>query len=339
MLKVLVPDVPTADQILPYLRRIDEAKWYSNSGPLVRELEGRLGGVTVASGTLGLELAAAVVFRRKRVRVPAFTFAATATALVRAGFEPVICDVGPDWALVNPDEQSLSVCPFGAAIKSPGLIDAASAWGNQTTGVRVFSLHATKSLPAGEGGLVCGPPSMMERIRHLANFGLESTPYAHGIVREVGTNAKMSEYHAAVALAAVDRWDATATRRRELNAAYIERLEDVERQPRADGVYTTFPVLVRNAAGVARDMAERGIETRRWYTPTLDLHPAFRTCKVEGDLVMSRRLNDELLCLPFHAGVTMDDVDRVCETLRWAITRNGKGRSSTGRQTLSAMSA
>lgn len=336
MLKVLVPDVPSTDDLLPYLRRIDAAKWYSNSGPLVRELEGRLGGVTVSSATTGLELAALCVFKRKRVRVPAFTFAATATALLRAGFEPVICDVGPDWALKDADEQSLPVCPFGAAIKPAGLIDAASAWGNQTTGVRVYSLHATKALPAGEGGLVCGPPEMLERIRSLANFGFESSAHTHGIVVEAGTNAKMSEYHAAVALAALDRWDATAARRRALNAAYIDRLGDVERQPRPNGVYTTFPVLVRNAADVARDMAGCGIETRRWYTPTLNYHPAFRSCRVEGDLVMARRLNDELLCLPFHAGVTMDDVDRVCEKLRWAITKNDRARSSIGRQTLSA---
>ena len=117
-LKVLVPDVPTADEILPYLRRIDGAQWYSNGGPLVRELEERMGGVAVSSATLGLELAAQCLFdRRKRVRLPAFTFAATATAVMRAGFEPILCDVGPDWGLVDPDErQTLNVCPFGAAV-------------------------------------------------------------------------------------------------------------------------------------------------------------------------------------------------------------------------------
>ena len=336
MLKVLVPDVPTADEILPYLRRIDENRWYTNTGPLVQELEKRLGGVTVSSATLGLELAAQCVFKGKRVRIPALTFAATATAVLRAGFEPVLCDVDENWALVNPDEQSLSVCPFGAPVKPIGLIDAASAWSNQTEGVRVYSLHATKALPAGEGGLVCGDAELIARIRKLANFGLESTPFAHGIVTDPGTNAKLSEYHAAVCLAALDRWDTTATARRMLDAAYRERLTGIACQPRPEGVYTTFPVLVPNAAQVAKDMASRGIETRRWYTPTLERHPAFRSLRKEGDLANCRRLNDELICLPFHSwGV---DVDRVCEVLRWAITRNDKGRLSTRRQTLLAKS-
>lgn len=328
-MKVLVPDVPTADELLPYLRRIDEAKWYSNSGPLTRELEARMGGVTVSSATTGLELAAQCIFdRRRRVRVPAFTFAATATALMRAGFEPILCDVDArTWAVLDSDnDRTLGVCPFGAPVAAGSLVDAASAWGNQVDGARVFSLHATKALPAGEGGLVVGSPELMDRVRRLAMFGFDTSTFTHGVVGEVGTNAKLSEYHAAVALAALDRWEATAAWRRALDAAYTERLQDVPKQVRPEGVYTTYPVLVRNADGVARDMASVGIETRRWYTPTLEHHPAFRWLKTEGPLPNCQRLNDELLCLPFHRGVTMDDVDRVCEKLRWAITRNDPAR-------------
>lgn len=326
-MKVLVPDVPTADEILPYLRRIDESRWYSNTGPLVKELEQRMGGVTVSSATLGLELAAKCIFKR-RVRIPAFTFVATATALLRAGLEPVLCDVDETWALKDIDADSLSVCPFGAVVKPGGLVDAAAGWGNQHVGTRVYSLHATKSLPAGEGGLVCGPPELLERIRRLSNFGLEVTPFVHGIVNEAGTNAKLSEYHAAVALASLDRWEVTAAKRRRLHDEYSLRLADFERQPRPAGVYTTFPVLVQNAGAVARAMAAKGVETRRWYTPTLERHPAFRGLPVEGDLRNCRRLNDELLCLPFHNEMTATDVERVCEVLRWATTKTATARKS-----------
>ena len=323
-LKVLVPDVPTADEILPYLRLIDEARWYSNGGPLVQELERRMGGVAVSSATLGLELAAQCLFdRRHKVRMPAFTFAATATAVMRAGFEPLLCDVGPDWGLIDPQErQTLNVCPFGVAVSGGTLIDAASAWGNQTDGVRVYSLHATKALPAGEGGMVCGPPELLERVRRLACFGFDKSKHTHGVVAEVGTNAKLSEYHAAVALAALDRWPATVAWRQALDAAYRERLDGVvacQVRP-AGGVYTTFPVLVKNADAVAELLAGEGIETRRWYTPTLNHHPALRWLKTEGQLPNTAILNETLLCLPFHRGVTADDVDRVCERLEWAIT-------------------
>lgn len=338
-LKVLVPDVPDADAILPYLRRIDASKWYSNGGPLVQELERRTGGVAVSSATTGLELAASLYFKRRRVRVPAFTFAASVTALLRAGLDPVLCDVGEDWALPDPDEQSLNVCPFGAPVAGHGLIDAASAMGNQGYGTRVYSMHATKALPAGEGGLVVGDAELMARVRKLANFGLEVTPFAHGIVTEPGTNAKLSEYHAAVALASLDRWHDTVRWRRQLARAYEERLGDIESQPRPmDCVYTTMPVLVRDADAVARLMAERGIETRRWYTPTMERHPAFKGLPVDGPLKVCKRLNNMLLCLPFHRAV-LPMVDEVVDTLRWAITKTGAARSSTGRRTSSATSS
>src|SRR5882757_5589205 len=38
----IVPDMPSADEVLPYLRRIDLNKWYSNFGPLVNEFEDAL---------------------------------------------------------------------------------------------------------------------------------------------------------------------------------------------------------------------------------------------------------------------------------------------------------
>ena len=41
---LLVPDMPTREELAPYLERIDQARWYSNFGPLVKELEGRFAG-------------------------------------------------------------------------------------------------------------------------------------------------------------------------------------------------------------------------------------------------------------------------------------------------------
>jgi len=324
--KVLIPDMPSAGELQPYLRRIDASLWYSNGGPLVLELEKRTGGVAVSSATLGLELAAKCIFR-KRVRIPAFTFPATATALIRAGLEPVLCDVDENLVLVDIDEDSLPVCPFGAPVRPGGLVDAAAAWGAQHEGNRVFSLHATKSLPAGEGGLVCGDKDLLARIRKLSNFGM-----VNGVVHEVGTNAKLSEYHAAVALASLDRWDVTLAKRLQVRAWYVERLGETFPS------ITNFPVLVQRAADVSGLMGFKGIETRRWYVPTLERHPAFVHLKREGNLANSRRLNEELLCLPFHTRLSERDVDRICEVFRWATTKTGAARASTGWRTSPATS-
>ena len=105
------PRLPPASAILPYLKAIDSARWYSNSGPLVSSLKERLadyfgvpagGVVTVANGTLGLELALQAVGARPGTlcMMPSWTFAATPAAAIRAGLTPWFVDVdAASWAL------------------------------------------------------------------------------------------------------------------------------------------------------------------------------------------------------------------------------------------------
>ncbi|HEY1867336.1 MAG TPA: DegT/DnrJ/EryC1/StrS family aminotransferase, partial [Candidatus Cybelea sp.] len=62
---LLRPQLPTAKQLSGYLERIDATRWYSNNGPLTRQLERRLAEhfgapegsvVCTCNGTLGLTL-------------------------------------------------------------------------------------------------------------------------------------------------------------------------------------------------------------------------------------------------------------------------------------------
>jgi dTDP-4-amino-4,6-dideoxygalactose transaminase len=108
------PLLATADRVLPYLRRIDAQRIYSNYGPLVQEFEVRLGthfGTapgTVASASSGLAALVGAILgsvgrataARPLAVVPAYTFIATATAVELCGFEPVLADVDADtWQL------------------------------------------------------------------------------------------------------------------------------------------------------------------------------------------------------------------------------------------------
>jgi len=117
---LLVPDLPSAADLLPWLERIDKNRWYTNFGPLVKEFEQALTNylaspsagpaqrplhlATVSSGTAAIELAIlALAFpEQSRVLLPAFTFPATCTAVQRAGLHPVFSDV---------DEQSWMLTP------------------------------------------------------------------------------------------------------------------------------------------------------------------------------------------------------------------------------------
>ncbi|MEG0786980.1 MAG: DegT/DnrJ/EryC1/StrS family aminotransferase, partial [Comamonas sp.] len=111
---LLVPDMPSPQELLPWLERMHKARQYSNFGPLVQELEAEFSMrldvekeqlVTVANATLGLELVlqALDLPTDSRVLLPAFTFVATATAVIRAGHQPVLADVDASTWMLTPE--------------------------------------------------------------------------------------------------------------------------------------------------------------------------------------------------------------------------------------------
>jgi len=101
---LMMPSLPTARELLPYLERIDAARWYSNFGPLVSEFEARIAAsfasagpcrvVSLSSCTAGIELAlrALALPAGAPILVPALTFIATASAVRCAGLSPVSAD-------------------------------------------------------------------------------------------------------------------------------------------------------------------------------------------------------------------------------------------------------
>lgn len=362
---VLVPDLPRAEELLPWLKRIDARRWYTNRGPLVCEFEQRLRSmiatdegttcVTLSSGMSALELGlrALGIGRGHRVLMPSMTFPATAQSVRRCGAEPVFADVCErSWALTpdiaraavdrTPVDAVLPVACFGRPVPVdawdrfacdtglPVLVDAAAALGTQRTGRRThfaFSLHATKPLGIGEGGLFASPdPALTQRVRRLANFDFD-----HRLVRSAeATNAKLSEYAAAVGLAQLERWPALAARRAELFECYRDLLAGVDGVFLQGGAATAPATLcVRlpvDAVAVASGLERAAIETRRWYLPPLHEHPPFRGALRVGsagrtELPVTARLASALLGLPFHTLMSNDDVARVVAALRDVLRR------------------
>jgi dTDP-4-amino-4,6-dideoxygalactose transaminase len=326
VIPVLVPSVPTIEKALPYLKRIDENRQYSNNGPLVRELEDRLSRhyagayvVSCSSATAGLELVYTYHMLRgaRSIELPALTFCATWLAATRSGLEIIPIDVDPHtWVAPG-------VSGFGVPTYAP-VVDAAGAFGEQQVPIlrggmtAVFSLHATKPLGAGEGGyIVTWDADQAAELRRMANFGI-----ADGKSVGPGTNAKLSEYHAAIALAALDAWDRDPWLA--LFDAYDRLLPaGVVKQRRPRGVYSLLPVKVPVDAGVAvARLAAAGVEARRWYWPPMHRHPMFEKPGNRAHrranpvrLPVTDDLADHLIGLPWHLHLTAADIERVCESL------------------------
>lgn len=357
---LLVAQLPDTDALIPYLRQIDSNRWYTNFGPLVLQLEQRFAAsfapaslaptaITASNGTAGLELAlcALELMQGARVLLPALTFVATATSVIRAGYRPLIGDVDADTWLLTPEtarayaarhrvDAVMPVATFGNPqdveawdkfvedTGIPVIIDAAGAFGNQRVGRRchvVFSLHATKALAAGEGGMVVSyDQQLTSLVRRLSNFGIDLERGSQVFV--AGENGKLSEYHAAVAHAALDQWPVVVERRRAVQARYQHILQQhcpaLRMQRRAEnGIY---PILVgllppgQRARELQPALLARGIETRQWYCPTLDRHPAFASFAV-GPLPVAHELAERLIGLPFFVDIDEEQMQRVAQAV------------------------
>jgi dTDP-4-amino-4,6-dideoxygalactose transaminase len=351
------PLLPDAQALLPYLRRIDERRHYTNFGPLVEELRDRLEraqgqldghavhGVLTGNATQGLELALGLLDLPpgSRVAIPALTFPASATAIQRCGHIPVAVDVDANTWLLTPSQLPdqpkrhgiaavMPVSAFGmpqdaqawsewsARTGVPVLIDAAAAFGAQKTApgvMAVFSLHATKVLSSGEGGLVLTRDlKQAQRLRAMTNFGIG---LAHA---SLASNAKMSEYHAAIGLAHLEMWPEQVQARRRVLHRYhhalgpaVGRLLTLQQDT---GLHAPSVLPVRLASGALRDRLESrctadGVQTRRWYQPLIHQHPALGPVDLLDSLAVAQSLAVTLLGLPFFPDLGDDQMDRVVD--------------------------
>ncbi len=361
------PRLPTAAQIAPYLQEIDENRWYSNFGPLAERFEKRLsahfGGrmdsvLTVANGTIGLTLALRAVapLPGDLCMLPAFTFTASASAVVAAGLVPWFVDVDPaTWAL-EPDHAKdflkqapgrvaavMPVSVFGRPVKTqdwdrftaatgiPAVIDGAASFDAAELGQSpvMISLHATKVLGVGEGGLILSrEPGMLSRIRSLSSFGFSLTPDETADRRCAllpGTNGKLSEYAAAVGLAGLDSWDDTRRRFLALRDEYLREMADLPgfkpqpggREPWAS-VTINFETRQVSAKHLIASLAKDGIQARRWWGDGCYKEPAFAICPRTA-LPVSEEVIDSVIGLPFYIDMTHDEILRVKTAIAGAL--------------------
>jgi dTDP-4-amino-4,6-dideoxygalactose transaminase len=364
-LPVLRPRLPSAADLQPYLAEIDQRRWYSNSGPLVTRLEEQLsrhlgfasyGVVTTANATLGLTVA--LMARRVSAGsvciMPSWTFVATPHAARAAGLVPWFIDVDRrTWAL-NPDyvtealkrirrpvSSLIVVSPFGAPIDVQAwehfedrtgisvIVDAAAAFDTTRPShlPHVVSLHATKILGAGEGGFIASTDSQfLERVKACCNFGFQGTRHA----MLAALNAKMSEYHAAVALASLAAWSEMRQRHVRIMDRYrrgVARVDNVSLQPNYGHGWvsgTTSVLLPRGARErVLAALLVSGIETRQWWGEGCHTQPAFVDCP-RSALPVTEDLGARVIGLPHFPEMQKCDVDTTLDSLSAALTRRGR---------------
>jgi dTDP-4-amino-4,6-dideoxygalactose transaminase len=344
---VMRPLMPPLELATPRIQAVNRSGIFANFGPQEQELRQRFAErlrvddqqvAIVANATLGLAGAVATL-GGERWAVPAFTFAATPAALLTAGSEVVFADVGTDIVL-DVDARLVAGCmtiaPFGArpdldrwAGSGRVVHDAAASLGNTLdlsglpAGQAVaFSLHATKVLGAGEGGVVVfGDEADAARFRAWTNFGFAGSREA----QVAGVNAKMSEIQACFVHAALDGWEqeraewAAARGRVEQMAAAV----GVELFRGGDGINPYAIAVFSDAATtlrVATTLAGHGVGTRRWWSMGCHRMPAYAHL-TESTFPVTDDIAGRTLGLPLYRGMSDADVETVRVALEDALAQ------------------
>jgi dTDP-4-amino-4,6-dideoxygalactose transaminase len=322
---------------------------------LAQYVGGSLQCIAVSSGTLGLMVAlrAAVESRpaRREVIVPSFTFIASVSAILWTGLIPVFLDVAPDHWHLDPEALAVALNERGSRVAAvlacstfgcappravrtawedvcrhaevPLIVDSAAGFGSRDEcgqplgrqGVaEVFSFHATKPLAVGEGGAVLtANAELADQIARQTNFGLDDQRVLNG---EPGLNAKMSEIHAATALAALDGFEEVLEARSRRSAAIRTGLTELgfAFQSGCEASSSQFvPALAPSAAArqdILRAAGPAGVQLRTYHQP-LHAMPSLSHYDTVGDLSVTHDLAARTLSLPLANDLTGEEMARI----------------------------
>src|SRR3954468_10248081 len=307
------------------------------------EYLGVRGSVGVANGTdaLVLVLDAMEIGPGDEVICPAFTFYATAEAIVRRGATPVFAEIDPATLNLDPvdverriTDRTKAIMPvhlFGrpAPVEElrqlgPTIVeDAAQAFGSPgiaTSVASTFSFFPSKNLFAlGDGGLISvNDPELGARIRMLRFHGSR----AKKDFLYVGYNSRLDAIQAAALRIFLPHLDEWTRLRREAAARYAELgAGDVASLPQDEPghVYHMYAVRSQERDRLSQALKEAEIGHASFYTTPLHLQPALRYLGYsEGDLPETERAARENLCLPLWGGIDEEQQAQVVGVLRRA---------------------
>ncbi len=316
--------------------------------------------VSNGTTAIHLALAALNVGPGDEVIVPSMTYIATANAVRYCGAEPVFVDVEPTTWCLDPARLEEAITPRTKGVIAVHLLghpadmdpileiaaihglwvveDAAEAtfatYKGRTVGglgrIGTFSFFGNKVLTCGEGGAVTfQDPVLATRLRMLRGQGMD--PRQRYYFPIVGFNYRLTNLAAAILCGQMERRADILRRRREIVALYEARLRDVPGiglRTDAEWAVTSpwmFATTIDGPAGIDRDgvarrLADDGIETRPLFVPIHALPPYRAAHNARGtELPVTGRLGREGIMLPTHTLLADGDIHQVCDRLIAAV--------------------
>lgn len=357
------PSLPPLEEYVEEIKDMWETGIMTHQGPkhnrLQEELEQFMGvsNVTLfANGHLALELGLASWQLSGEVITTPFTFVSTTQAILRNGLTPVYCDIKEDDYTIDCDkleslitERTCAIVPvhvYGNICEVERIqdianrhnlkviYDGAHAFGETYKGKNIaqfgdmtmFSFHATKVLNTVEGGcIVYADSSKTQYLEGLRQFGqivgTDMVPY-------IGTNAKMTDMHAAMGLCNLKHFQEYIEKRTRVAERYRQNLENIEgiklNVMQKDVVYNFayFSIVIEEKnTGITCDMimeelAKHNIFARKYFYPLCSDFECIKEMGIQSDVPVASYISKRVITLPCYSDLALEDVDDICKIIQ-----------------------
>jgi perosamine synthetase len=341
-----------------------DSGWISSSGKYIAAFErafasyiGVKHGIAVANGTVALHLALTALGIKKgdEVIIPDFTMIASAFAVCYTGAKPVFVDAEARTWNIDPSKIEEKVTTKTKAIMAVHIYghpcemnsileiskkhdlkvieDAAEVHGAEYLGKKCgnlgdiagFSFFANKIATTGEGGMVVtNDDELAEKCRYFRNLCFPIKGERVHLHNDIGFNYRISNLHAAIGLAQVQKIDFYVARRRENNRFYREYLSEIpgitfqQELAGSKNVYWMNAIVIdRDAFGTSRNelkvkLKKEGIDTRYFFCgmhrqPSLVKYG----CQRKGNYEVADWLAENGLYLPSGSGLSESEIERI----------------------------
>jgi len=355
------PYLPSQEKLFKYISHIYETRRLTNFGELSKLLEENLKTylgisniVLTANGTLALQIAYKLLNIKGIVVTTPFTFVATIGSLAWEKIPFIFTDIDPDTFCIDLNnveyllqkykniDAIVAVHVFGNSVNMEEILflkekynlkilfDASHCFGVSYNGTSILnygdistiSFHATKVFHTIEGGGIVinkNKEHLYKKARTIANFGIEDEYY----ISEIGINAKLNEFAAAMGLALLEEIEHIIKLRKEKWEYYYSNLENVvklqKRNPLITNNYSYFPVVLPSEMHVLKIISilrKFNIFPKRYFYPSLDKLPYVTQNNIPVQLNNAHYISERILCLPLYHDLPKEVQDIVINVIK-----------------------
>ena len=312
--------------------------------------------VNTGTSALHLSLNALGIGSGDEVLVPSLTYVASFQAISATGAKPVACEINPETLFIDSNDakskitkNTKAIMPVHYASNSKGmdkiyklakeynlrvLEDAAQAFGSTrdedligTRGdILCFSFDGIKNITSGEGGaILSNDKEFIQKVQDGRLLGVEKDTDKRYTgqrswdfdVKHQGFRYHMSNIMAAIGIVQVDRLEEFRNKRQSIAKRYIKELTDIKEIKFLDFNFDEilphiFVIKAKNRDELREYLIENNIECGIHYKPN---HLLSRY-KVDNNLPITEKIYKEILTLPCHVDLTLEEQNKVIEKIK-----------------------